>query len=207
MGLRVEAKSGEVVFTWPLAARKFDAGKALRFIEENKSWIEKHRREAVPRKSFAAGDALCIAGRDCVIEHAPGRGLTRLDGGRLLVHGGAAHLPRRVKDFLKKHAAETLKSLSGEKARALGLHPSPVRILDPGTRWGSCAPDGRLMFSWRLLLAPYDVMDYVVAHEVAHRVHLDHSRRFWRLCAELTVNAGESRRWLRRHGRELMRWQ
>jgi predicted metal-dependent hydrolase len=60
------------------------------------------------------------------------------------------------------------------------------------------------MYSWRLILAPYDVMDYVVAHEVSHRVHMDHSRKFWRLCMELSPQSKQLRQWLRTHGRELL---
>ena len=203
MGLRVEAKSGEVVFTWPLRSR-VTPEKALRFIEQNRDWISKQEQRAVPQQIFAPGTVLRVAGVPCVIQHGQGRGLTRIEASNLIVHGKAEHLPRRVRDFLKKHAAETLTSLTHEKSRSLGLAPASVRILDPKTRWGSCGPDGKIMFSWRLLLAPYEVMDYVVAHEVAHRVHLNHSRKFWRLCLELAPHSVTARKWLRQNGRILL---
>jgi len=206
MGLRVEAKTGDVVFTWPLRAR-LSAEKALRFIEENRGWIERQKKQAVAPQLFAPGTVLSIAGESIVIEQGQGRGLTRLEDGRLIAHGKPEHLSRRIRDFLRAHAAEVLTALADAKAQHIGLAPSAVRILDPKSRWGSCAPDGKIMFSWRLLLAPYEVMDYVVAHEVAHRVHLNHSRRFWKLCAELTTDAGTSRRWLRQNGRQLMAYR
>ncbi|TAL34808.1 MAG: M48 family peptidase [Alphaproteobacteria bacterium] len=201
--LRVDAKAGDVVFTWPLKSR-VSLERAQRFVETHRGWIEDQRRKSADAIPFAPGATLHIAGAPCVIEHAPGRGLTRLEEGRIVVHGQPEHLPRRVKDFLKNEAMRALKRLSDEKASTLGLPPAPVRILDPKTRWGSCGPDGKLMYSWRLLLAPPEVMDYVVAHEVAHRVHLNHSRRFWALCAGLTADAAASRRWLRQNGRRLL---
>ena len=111
-----------------------------------------------------------------------------------------------MRDFLKAEALDRLTALTDQKAAALKLPLKSIRILDPKTRWGSCGPDGRIMYSWRILFAPVEVMDYLVAHEVAHRVHLNHSRRFWAVCASLTENAGQSRRWLRKQGRNLLRY-
>lgn len=201
--LRADAKAGDVVFIWPLKSR-VSLERALRFVETHRDWIEDQRRKSADAVPFAPGAALQVAGIPCVIEHAAGRGLTRLEEGRLVVHGRPEHMPRRVRDFLKSEAARILKELSDKKAAILGLPPVPIRILDPKTRWGSCGPDGKLMYSWRLLLAPPDVMDYVVAHEVAHRIHLNHSRKFWTLCASLTGDAVSSRRWLRQNGSRLL---
>ena len=203
MSLRIDAKQGDIVLIWPLRGR-VSADSALRFIDEHRGWIEDHRQRASQVVSLAAGTVLPIAGRDCTIEHAAGRGVTRLEGDRLIVHGRPEHLPRRVRDFLKDEAHRILKALSDEKAARLGLPSVEVRVRDPKTRWGSCGPDGKLMYSWRILLAPPDVMDYLVAHEVAHRVHLNHSRRFWAVCAQLTTDAAANRRWLRKNGRQLL---
>jgi predicted metal-dependent hydrolase len=204
ISLRVDAKAGDVVFTWPLRSR-VSMEKALQFVERHRTWIEDQRMHARQNIPFAAGSVLPIAGVRYTIEHAPGRGLTRLEGDRLIVHGGSEHVARRVKDFLKAEAYRQFKDLSDKKAAAINLPPVSIRILDPKTRWGSCGPDGRLMYSWRVLLAPPEVMDYLVAHEVAHRVHHNHSRKFWALCASLTQqDAMGSRRWLRREGRRLL---
>jgi predicted metal-dependent hydrolase len=206
MSLRVEAKTGHILFIWPLKGR-VTMDKALRFIEKSRDWIERQQKQAVAPKSFSNGAAISIEGRDVTIRHATGRGLTRLEDDVLVVHGAPEHLPRRVKDFLKKRAAETLARLTAEKAQSLGLKARPVRIRDPKSRWGSCGPDGDIMYSWRLLLAPYDVMDYVVAHEVAHRLHMNHSKNFWRVCLSLAPKGAAARRWLRAHGRELLSYQ
>lgn len=203
MGLRVDARLGEVVFTWPVKSR-ITAEKALRFIEQNRGWIEKHRKAAAPAQVFAAGLQLAIAGRNVTITPVAGRGVTRLEGDALLVHGAPEHLARRVKDFLKTEAARYLQRLTDDKSAALGLKPVAIRIADPRSRWGSCTPDGRIMYSWRLILAPPGVMDYVAAHEVAHRIHLNHGRKFWALCDDLAADMSGSRHWLKTEGRQLM---
>lgn len=204
LSLRVDARAGDVVLTWP---RRASLAAAQKFVRENRGWIDRHRLNIQPVRAFAAEDVLSIGGQPYTITHQPGRGVTRLENGLLLVHGDAAHLHRRVRDFLKAEALRQLTALSHEKSASLGLKPSSVRVLDPKSRWGSCGSDGKLMYSWRLILAPYDVMDYLAAHEVAHRVHMNHGPAFWRLCASLTPNAKSSRRWLADHGKTLMAWK
>ncbi len=199
--LRVDRKLGDVVLTWP---RGGSEGAALRFIGENRDWIARHRSTLAPPKNFAEGDVISVYGRDFTIVRNDGRGVTRLEDDRLVVHGRPEHLPRRVRDFLKNTARDVLEDLAAQKQDKLGLQPHPVTIRDPKARWGSCGPDGRIMFSWRLILAPPVVLDYVVAHEVAHRVHLNHSRKFWTLCAELAEDAMAGKKWLRKHGHAVM---
>lgn len=207
MALRVESRTGEIVLTWPLGNKRFGGASeksALRFIDENKLWIERQRKNVARPEPFLTGGSVSILGADYTIEHRAGRGLTRIEGTRVIVHGAAEHLPRRLRDFLRKTAEEALSARTREKCLSLGLKASPVRVIDPKTRWGSCAPDGRIMFSWRLVMAPERVLDYVVAHEVAHRVHMNHSRKFWALCLALCEDGAASRRWLKLHGARLM---
>lgn len=205
MALRVDNSTGEVVLVWP---RRGSEKSARRFVEENRNWIARQRAAAQPARDFTPGAPLSVAGREYTLVHQPGRGLTRIEGDAIIVHGAAEHFARRLRDFLKKEAFDALCALSDAKAATLNLKPVPIRVIDPKTRWGSCAHDGRLMYSWRLILAPPEVLDYVVAHEVAHRVHMNHGVKFWRLCAELSAgDAGAARRWLRREGRQLMAWR
>ncbi len=201
MSLRVEARSGEVVLVFP---KRGSEKSALRFIAQNRDWIEKQLLKKPAAQKIVPGASLSLLGRAYSVEHKPGRGVTRIEGGRIIVHGDPAHMQRRLRDFLKKEAARVLTALTFEKTAALGLKMTSIRVIDPRTRWGSCGADGRLMFSWRLILAPEAVMDYVVAHEVAHRIHMNHSKKFWALCATLTPDAAHSRRWLKTHGPRLM---
>lgn len=206
MALRVETRTGDVVLTWPQSRAMGPKGMAaaLAFIEQNRGWIAKHQARKPAPLAVADGAVVTVLGREYRIVHAAGRGLARFDGETIVLHGQAEHLARRLRDFLKKEAAQMLQARAAQKAAALNLRPSPVRVIDPKSRWGSCAPDGSLMFSWRLILCPEAVMDYVVAHEVAHRIHMNHSRRFWALCLSLCDNGAASRRWLKVNGAQVM---
>lgn len=211
MSLRVEAKTGQVVLTVPQRKNwtaKMQAA-AQSFVADNRDWIAKQAGAAAAAEKIdlVPGTVLEILGEPVTLVHLPGRGITRRDGGQLIVCGQPEYFARRVRDYLKTLALDTLSAATHEKARRLGLPPRDVTVRDPASRWGSCGPDGRIMYSWRLVLAPPVVMDYVVAHEVAHRVHLDHSRAFWRLCLSL-CDTGEglaAKRWLKRHGATVMR--
>lgn len=204
MALRVDARAGDVVLTWPHGASERSA---LRFIEEHKNWIETHRQKIPKRQSFASGDTVSIYGETCTIVRKEGRGVTRLEGRNLIVHGRPEHLPRRLRDFLKATARQIFEDKAAQKMELIGRSLSSIRVIDPRARWGSCNHKGEMMFSWRLILTPPHVLDYVVAHEVAHCIHMNHSKKFWALCASLTEDATGARRWLKKNGAAVMAWQ
>jgi len=179
MALRVDVKSGEVVLTWP---RGTSETKARRFIEENRRWIDQHRKKIQLPPVFVHGGKISVHGRMAEIMHKAGRGVTRFEGNHLVVHGREEHISRRIRDFLKERAREALTQAVEAKMTDIGKKIAAIRVIDPKTRWGSCSPDGSVMFSWRLILTPPEVLDYVVAHEVAHCIHMNHSRKFWALC-------------------------
>jgi predicted metal-dependent hydrolase len=201
LSLRANARTGEVELVWPQKGRTTERA-ALRFIEAQQDWIARQRAKAPP-----PAVALRVLGRECRIVQVPGRGVSRIEGDVVTVRGDAAHFPRRLQDALKKEAERVLIAAVREKADGLGLPPRAVRVRDPASRWGSCGVDGRIMLSWRLIMVPPEVLDYVVAHEVAHRVHLNHGRAFWALCAKLSTDASGARRWLKTHGPALMAWR
>lgn len=207
MALRVEAKSGRVVLTLP--QRKSWTAKAeqaaRQFVEDNRGWIARHSAATVEKAALVPGAVLEVLGQSLTLRHQAGRGIARIEGDDFIIYGDIAHFERRLRDALKKLAAEKLTALTHEKSARLGLPPRGVQLRDPATRWGSCGPDGRIMYSWRLVLLPPWVMDYIVAHEVAHRVHMNHGRAFWRLCLSLTENGNAARLWLRRNGAAVMR--
>lgn len=204
LALFIDRAQGDVVLTWPLGASE---KKVLRFIEKNHGWIAQARARTPRPRCFTPGLALSILNKTYDIIHLPGRGLTRMESDRIVVRGAAAHFSRRLKDFLKEQAKQVLTQKTAEKLSRLGLAPASLRVIDPKTRWGSCSSKGDLMFSWRLVLMPPVVLDYVVAHEVAHRVHMNHSKKFWALCAELSENAAYARDWLKKNGTEIAAWK
>jgi predicted metal-dependent hydrolase len=115
---------------------------------------------------------------------------------------GDIHAP--LTRFLRNMAKDTMTALAHEKAQEIGETLNNLSVRDTKTRWGSCSEDGSISLSWRLIFAPYEAMDYVIAHEVAHLRHLDHSRKFWTLCRELSDDYVEGKYWMDNHGHELM---
>ena len=122
---------------------------------------------------------------------------------RLHVSGESEHAPRRLLDWLKRQAHFALKLRVDLHAKRLNLKPKRIFVRDQTTRWGSCSTSGALSFSWRLVLAPPFVLDYLAAHEVAHLGHMNHGPRFWALVARTMPRHEEARAWLHKHGSSL----
>jgi hypothetical protein len=122
---------------------------------------------------------------------------------RLHVSGAEEHAPRRLLDWLKRQAHLDLKLRVDLHAKRLNLKPERIFVRDQTTRWGSCSTSGALSFSWRLVLAPPFVLDYLAAHEVAHLAHMNHGPRFWALVARTMPRHEEARTWLRKYGSSL----
>ncbi len=125
---------------------------------------------------------------------------------RLTVAGEPEHAPRRLLDWLKRQAHQDLRTRVSVHAGRLGLTPARIFVRDQTTRWGSCSTTGALSFSWRLVLAPPFVLDYLAAHEVAHLAHMNHGPRFWALVERIMPRHEEARVWLRKHGASLHRY-
>jgi predicted metal-dependent hydrolase len=124
----------------------------------------------------------------------------------LCVAGEAPHVDRRIGDFLKREARRELEAASRRYAAMLGVRIKRIAVRDQSSRWGSCSNTGALSFSWRLILAPPFVLDYLAAHEVAHLVELNHSPRFWRLVTRIYPNPDRAKVWLDVHGADLHRY-
>ncbi len=203
ISLRIDPRGGAVVVTLPLRAGR-TAGMAL--LMDNADWVAR-RLAALPGPvPFADGARLPLHGLDHRIRHAPeARAGVRLEGREIVVSGEAAFLPRRVADFLRAEARRTLCEVVAAKAAAAQVHPARITVKDTRSRWGSCASSGHLAFSWRLVMAPPMVQDYVAAHEVAHLRHMNHGPRFWALVDDLTPHRAAAVAWLHSHGPRLLR--
>jgi predicted metal-dependent hydrolase len=202
--LRIDPVRADVVLVLP---RGVGLQEGLRFAHERRGWLA-GRLAAMPvHTPFADGVEIPFLGSVLTIRHAPGArgGVMRRDD-MLIVPGQPEHLARRVRDWLRAQARTALAARSRVYAERLGRQISRIRISDPKSRWGSCSSRGGLSYSWRLVLAPPEVMDYVVAHEVAHLVEHNHGRRFWALVDTLVPTAPASRRWLRQYGNTLLRY-
>jgi len=202
--LRIDAEGRGAVVTLPA---RTPVGEGLALARRKADWLLAKLAALPPRVPFADGAAVPFLGVDHVIRHVPHvRGVVRREAGAFFVAGRPEHLARRLTDWLKAEARRDFAARAEAKAARLGCPVGRVSVRETRSRWGSCSANGNLSFCWRLILAPGFVVDYVVAHEVAHlRVH-DHSDRFWRTLAGLTDEVARARSWLRRHGEALHRF-
>jgi len=189
---------------------RFNLKKAEDFVLEHKEWIEKKLHELPSPITFSHGSTIPVLGRTRLITIAYNNSMKstriQLKDNELYIETNQTDPSLRIVRFLKKEAKDTLTNLAKEKAAELGEPLQAVQIRDTKSRWGSCGPDARISLSWRLIFAPWEAMDYVVAHEVAHLRHLDHSRNFWILCESLSEDYDFGKKWMKNSGNELMRY-
>jgi predicted metal-dependent hydrolase len=207
--LRVSNATGEVVLTIP---ERTELASAQRFAESHGDWIATRLARVPERVTFDHGASVPLRGTPHRIVHWTNiRGTTKAtkgpDGELLIaVCGEAPHVARRVREFLEAEAKRDLAAAVKRHTAALDVAAKRITVRDTRSRWGSCSARGALSFSWRLILAPPFVLDYLAAHEVAHLRELNHSHRFWRLVHQLCPRTEEAERWLKRHGSELHRF-
>ena len=204
MRLRVDPRTGAVVLTLP---RRMSRRKALEWAAGHRPWIERQLARVPEPVPLAPGAMLPLRDRPHLVDWDPARSrVVRLEEGRILVGGPAEGLEGRLLRWLKRHALELLSAETREFASRAGVRVSRVAVGDPLSRWGSCSSSGAIRYSWRLLLAPDFVRRATVAHEVAHRVHMNHAPEFHTLVRELVGPDDKlARLWLRRNGPSLHR--
>ncbi|PHK95955.1 zinc metallopeptidase [Pseudoroseomonas rhizosphaerae] len=204
VSLRIDPVAGEVVVVLPPSAGRREG---LALLRRHAAWVARELEGLAPRRPFRPGALVPLGDVPHRLLHRPERpdGRAELRRGRILVGGAAEALPRRVLELLRAEAARRIAPHAGRHAAALAVAPRAIRLKDTRSRWGSCAPDGTLAFSWRLAMAPDWVLDSVVAHEVAHLAEPNHSPRFWATLDRLAPRHAGARDWLRRHGPGLLR--
>jgi predicted metal-dependent hydrolase len=203
VSLRADPVAGRVVLVLPRSA---SLKSGIAFARRQTRWIRARLAQVPPVLPFASGSTIDVHGETLIVRHDPthrGPALRRDDV--LVVGGDVAFVARRIRDWLKQAARHVIAERVRVFAGAIERDVRTVRIADPRTRWGSCTASGRLNFSWRLVCSPPQVLDYVVAHEVAHLVHRNHSPRFWALVDHMVDHRRLSQAWLRRHGAQLLR--
>ena len=204
MIVKVNPATGEVSVTAP---SRRGLAHALDFARGEQDWIKGQLAKAPGPVFLAAGTVIPFAGVPHEIRAAAkGPAPVWAEDGVIWVRGREAHASRRVLDFLKKQARATLEARVLEHAPSLSVKPSRITVRDTASRWGSCSSGRSLSFSWRLILAPVFVLDYVVAHEVAHLREMNHSPRFWAHVRSLVADIQTPQAWLKKNGRELQRY-
>ncbi len=202
--LQVGQVDGAVELVLPRGAA---LDEALEFAEQKAAWVERRLDLVLPRVPFTDGAEVPFQGALLRIRRLDGPGVAvRHAGAELLVSGRDDTLPGRVRRWYRNEARREIAGQAREKAERLGRRCGRITVRDQRSRWGSCSQDGTRKFSWRLILAPDDVLDYVVAHEVAHLAEMNHGDRFWRHVGRLCVDADAARAWLRSRGASLHRF-
>jgi predicted metal-dependent hydrolase len=207
--LRIHPSDREAILTMP---PRGTIAEARDFAHRHGAWIAARLGGMPKAVPFTAGMTVPLRNVAHRIVHRAGeRGTVWIEirdsGERVLcVAGEAAHVDRRVRDFLKREARRDLAKAGQFYAEALGVKVKRLTIRDQSSRWGSCTSAGVLSFSWRLILAPPTVLDYLAAHEVAHLVEMNHSPRFWRVVARVCPHVERSKTWLDSHGNDLHRY-
>lgn len=199
--LRIDAKNHIPILSVPrFCSRK----KAINFVNENMDWILEGLQKLPESRTFQNGEKVSLFGQEVTIIHCPQakRGVWLQDG-NIFVSGDIEFLHRRVRDFIKTEAQKEFFILSKELADKLGCKLHRVFLKDTKSRWGSCSSLGNINYSWRIALAPKYVIDYLMAHEVAHLKHPDHSDEFWACVYFLYPDWTKGRSWLNKHGKEL----
>lgn len=177
---------------------------ALRFAAERAGWLEARLAELPPNLPLEPGRLIPLRGEDTLLVQAPGRAPAFLEPDRpprfMVPTPGGARFAARAEAGLRRLAAAALEEEVARAATILGVAPRRIVLKDMRSRWGSCTSERVLTFSWRVICAPPAVLAYLAAHEVAHLVEMNHSKRFWAQVRRCRPDYAAERAWLRRHG-------
>lgn len=201
LSLRISRLDGRATLTLPTRVPEREG---MAFVRERESWLRKHLSAIEPEMPVEIGATVLFEGADVPVIAGPVKRAT-LKSGALTVPDDPGKVGKRVAAFMKLRARDALADASDRYAAALGRPYNRISLRDTRSRWGSCSSAGDLMYSWRLIMAPRSVLEYVAAHEVAHLQHMDHSDRFWGVVNDLFPNHKACRKWLRDNGGALHR--
>ena len=202
--LRINQKERLPILTIP---NRCSAKRAIDFVMGYKDWIEQSLNKIPQTQKFQDGSKITFFGKELTICHAPQQRGSKEENGCLYISGQSEFLHRRVKDYLKRQARKELWTRSKALADKLGCPLKDVTIKDTKSRWGSCSSLHNINYNWRIALAPETAINYLVAHEVSHLLHQDHSHSFWKCVVELYPQAEAGKDWLHRHGKELYTYE
>lgn len=207
LSLRVDHRAGVIKLSIPPHTPSWAID---RFINAQKNWIEDRIAALSPKIMITDGASIPFMGAEHIIDikhHLKRTTDICACDNAIQIHTSRPDPTNNLKRWMIQQAQDVISPLAHQKAKTIGKTITKIDFRDPTSRWGSCSSDGRLMFSWRLIMTDPDILDYVVAHEVAHLTHMDHSKQFWDLCYDLADgDADKARDWLRTHGNSLMRY-
>lgn len=199
LSLRISQLDGRVVMSIP---KRTSLREARKFATEQASWIATQLARQPDQVRPAIGKTVLFQGQEVEIVAGKGRAVRFLDG-QILVPPRPETVAPRLAAFYKTEARTRLAAASDHYAAQLGVTYGRLTLRDTRSRWGSCSSAGNLMYSWRLIMAPPDVLNYVAAHEVSHLLEMNHSPAYWTVVAKIFPNFKAPRQWLRENGSQL----
>lgn len=207
LSLRLDAKERKIQLIVP---KRASMRAAYQFAHQNQNWIHEKIATLPEATPYHDGALIPILGRQLrlVIDHDDIYRVTKIaiDEDRLVVRTSLDNPSNRITRFLKNLAEKEFAVIAHEKARLIDRKITVLTLRDMKTRWGSCSKDGRMTLNWRLIFAPHETYDYVIAHEVAHLVHDNHGKNFWKLCQKLSTDFSTGSGWISENANELMKY-
>lgn len=203
ISLRISQLDGRVTLTLPSGVSE---GEALSFARQKESWIRGHLDQRIKDIPVELGSEVPVGGVMHSVVQGQGRRVVMQDG-VIAVPGPEDRIGARLKGHFKQMARVRLVGASDAYVERLGKSYERISIRDTRSRWGSCSTSGTLMYSWRLIMAPDVVLDYVAAHEVAHLAEMNHSPAYWAGVQQIFGDYKPARRWLKKEGNTLHRFR
>ena len=200
--LRGSSLDGKVSVTAP---KRVSVSEIEKFLHQKKGWVEQKLSEVPKKLDVTIGTMIPYKGHQVKLIEYSGKYI-QLSGDRLLLPQSKKSVGVITIDFLKQAARNQLEYEVNYFSKKLGKSYSKISLRDPRSRWGSCTHKKALMFSWRLVMAPPEVLSYVAAHEVAHLKHMDHSEQFWREIMRIYGKYYKALEWLRENGTSVHRY-
>jgi len=207
MALRLDNKRRIMYLVVPTRTR---TDKAYGFALQYQDWIKENMSSLPAPVPLEHGNIIPVFGKKVRIKINYDPNLKRTS---ILLRNNVIHVStnkedpsRRIERFLRNLALEKIEKIALRKAACIDVEIKSVNVRDTKSRWGSCNHEGEISYSWRLIFAPRQAMDYVIAHEVAHLTHFDHSPEFWALCCRLSASYRKGREWMDKCGHTLWRF-
>ena len=179
---------------------------ALQFANSRENWIRTKLANHLPEIILNYGSMLLYQGQELIIKPSQDKHITKTER-EIFISGPESSISGKIKGYLKTKARDHLDYSSRKYSKKLGKQFKKITLRDTKSRWGSCTSDGNLMYSWRLIMAPPEILDYVTAHEVAHLSYLNHSKEFWNTVAFLLPEFSDYQNWLKINGQLLQRYR
>ncbi len=201
--LRIDEKKHIPTLTTP---KKCSQNQILNFLKSNHEWMINTLAKLPPHIEFSNYEVISFFGKNYTILHSPEQKYSCFEDNFIKISGSIEFLHRRVVDFLKKQTLNILSDMSIQKASLIGYKINSITIKDTKSRWGSCSTLGNINYNWRICLAPMDIINYLVCHEVTHLKHPNHSTSFWQTLENICPNYKDCRHWLKIKGKNLYKY-